>query len=119
MVDDHEIVRETLVLRLQEEGFEVIGAVGSGRKALNLVDKHKPDVALVDVRMPEMSGAEVTREIIQKSPSTLVVALSMYQHRDVQHEMLEAGASFYFRKDRPWKELISRLKELPARNDKA
>ena len=112
IVDDHELVREALSTLLEAEGFEIVGPAKDGAQALSLFDDQLPDVVLMDVRMPEMNGAEVTRRIMEIKPSTRVIGLSMHQSDEIEDEMLEAGALFYFRKDRSWSELIQRLKAL-------
>jgi len=99
IVDDHEVVREGLMATLASvEGVTVVGAVATGRAALELARRVAPDVALVDLRLPDLSGDELCRELLALSPSISVVILSSYLSEETVRSSLRAGASAYVTK---------------------
>jgi EAL domain-containing protein (putative c-di-GMP-specific phosphodiesterase class I)/CheY-like chemotaxis protein len=96
VAEDDPAVREALcALIIGEPGFELVGAAGDGQEAIDLAEAERPDVALVDVRMPEGGGQHAARGISQRSPETKVIALSADESRDTVFEMLEAGVVGY------------------------
>lgn len=100
VVDDHEVVRagiETLLAR--ESGIKIVGSFGSGEEALQALDEGKPDVVLLDYRLPGVSGAATCREILKRRPETAVVILTTYMDDDVIHACIVAGARGYVLKD--------------------
>lgn len=107
IVDDHKIMREGLVQMLSSEpGLEVVGQAADGREALAKADELSPDVIIMDVNLGEMSGVEVTKQILHQHPEIRVIGLSMHRDRDVAEAMLEAGACDYRTKSDPSEELI-------------
>ncbi len=111
LADDHEIVREGLALLLNEESsVEVIGGASNGLEAVDLADRLKPDVVIMDVSMPLMSGDEATRRIKRHLPSTRVVALSMSEDPDTVKRMHAAGAEAYVLKTAPSEELLAAIR---------
>src|SRR5438876_10380482 len=99
IVDDHGVVREGLMATLASvEGVTVVGAVATGRAALELARRVAPDVALVDLRLPDVSGDELCRELLALSPSISVVILSSYLSEETVRSSLRAGASAYVTK---------------------
>ncbi|MGH7268549.1 MAG: response regulator [Candidatus Rokuibacteriota bacterium] len=107
LADDHQVVRQGLRALLEAEpGFSVIGQVADGLEALDLVARLEPDVAVVDVMMPGLSGLEVTRQIHQRSPGTRVVVLSMHADEGYVLEALRNGASGYVLKDASAHDLV-------------
>jgi PAS domain S-box-containing protein len=111
LADDHEIVREGLASLLGEESdVEVIGGASNGREAVDLADRLKPDVVIMDVSMPLMSGDEATRQIKQNRPNTRVVALSMSMDADAAERMHAAGAEAYVLKTAPSEELLAAIR---------
>ena len=96
IVDDHTIVRAGIRLLLEAEpDIEVVGEAGGGQEALAQADRLQPDVVLMDVAMPGISGMEATREIRRRWPHIQVLALTMHRSDDYFFRMLEAGASGY------------------------
>lgn len=96
LVDDHEIVRAGLrMLFLAEPDVDIVGEADSAQKALDAVAELKPDVVLMDVAMPGMSGIEATRRIKEAHPEVAVLALTMHEDEQYFFEMLNAGASGY------------------------
>ncbi|MGZ3665441.1 MAG: response regulator [Ktedonobacterales bacterium] len=101
VVDDHLIVRQGLRLMLEEAGddFELIGEAADGAAALRIVDEVRPDVVLMDVRMPEMDGLEAIGHIRERHPQIAVVILTTYNEEDLVVRALQAGACGYLLKD--------------------
>jgi DNA-binding NarL/FixJ family response regulator len=111
LVDDHQIVRAGLrMLFLAESDMEIVGEADSGEAALKAVGELKPDVVLMDVAMPGMSGIEATRRIKEISPSTAVLALTMHEDEQYFFEMLNAGASGYIPKRAAPDDLVSAIR---------
>ena len=101
VVDDHLIVRQGLRLMLEEAGddFELIGEAADGAAALRIVDEVRPDVVLMDVRMPGMDGLEAIGHIRERHPQIAVVMLTTYNEEDLVVRALQAGACGYLLKD--------------------
>jgi DNA-binding NarL/FixJ family response regulator len=113
IVDDHEIVREGLRASLAADGrFEVVGEAGSGKEALRRVRQTLPDIALVDLRLPDMRGEELARELKRDFPSTSVIILSTYLSEDTVRGALEAGAVGYVTKAAGLPELIATIERV-------
>jgi DNA-binding NarL/FixJ family response regulator len=100
IVDDHEMVREGLMAMLRSEpDFEVVGQTGRGEEVADLVDTSKPDVVLLDTRLPGISGVEVCRRLTRTHPNVSVVILTTYTDVELVQECLQAGARGYVVKD--------------------
>jgi DNA-binding NarL/FixJ family response regulator len=111
LADDHTLVRAGIRSLLESiEGVEVVAESGDGRDALEQIGKHRPDVALLDIAMPGLSGLEVAKRIEQASPKTKTIILSM--HADATHvrEALRSGVSGYLLKGAAVAELPLALK---------
>lgn len=107
LVDDHRLVREALAQALcGEPSIEVVGQCGDAAGALELAARLKPDVVVLDIGLPEVSGVQVCRELQRAEYGTRVVALSAYTDRHFVTEMLRAGASAYVTKAAAGVELI-------------
>ena len=99
VVDDHEVVREGVSAALAaDEQFEVVGAVATAAAALQVARRTRPDVALVDLRLPDLLGDRLCVELRQRLPSTAVVVLSSYMSEDTVRTAMEAGAAAYITK---------------------
>jgi DNA-binding NarL/FixJ family response regulator len=106
IADHHRMLRETLRQNLEGiEDFEVVADTGDGRSAVRLCEEEKPDIAVLDIDMPEMNGIEATRMISRKSPDTSVVALTNRSSLDHIAGMLAAGASAYLLKECAFEDL--------------
>jgi signal transduction histidine kinase len=115
LVDDQKIVREGLALLLGEDpDLGVIGEAANGQEAVDLAQKLHPDVVVMDVSMPVVSGDEATEQIKMRMPETRVVALSMYEEADVIDRMKRAGAESYVLKTAPSEELLAAIHGRPA-----
>jgi two-component system response regulator NreC len=111
LVDDHQIVRAGLrMLFLAEPDMEIVGEVGSGDTAIHAARELKPDVVIMDVAMPGMSGIEATRRIKEAVPDAAVLALTMHEDEQYFFEMLNAGASGYIPKRAAPDDLVSAIR---------
>jgi DNA-binding NarL/FixJ family response regulator len=100
IVDDHPLFREGLKIIIDREtGYEVVGEAGTGRKALLLIKKLNPDLALVDMSLPDLSGIQLTRQIREVSPNTRIMIVSMYSQVDYIVRAFQAGAIGYVVKE--------------------
>lgn len=115
IVDDHKIARESLRDMLADEPcIEVIGEAANGREALALCSRLRPDLIMMDVRMPEMDGLEATREIKKKHPRISVLILTMHENPDYLLEAIKAGAAGYVLKDAPQHEIATAIRQVLA-----
>lgn len=100
IVDDHEMVREGLMSMLRSEpDFQVVGQTGRGEEVAGLVESSRPDVVLLDARLPDISGVEVCRVLVRKHPDVKVVILTTYTNVELVEECLQAGARGFVVKD--------------------
>ena len=100
LADDHAVVRQGFRMILgSQPDMEIVGEAGNGREAVELAAALAPDVAVMDVAMPELNGIEATRRIASGSPKTRVLALSMHKDSVYVREILRAGARGYLLKD--------------------
>jgi DNA-binding NarL/FixJ family response regulator len=96
IADDHAIVRRGLRALVQSRPeWEVCAEAANGREAVEKVAQFNPDVAIVDIGMPELNGLEATRQIVKTSPQTEVLILTMHRSDEVVREVLKAGARAY------------------------
>ncbi len=113
IADDHELARSGLRSMLTgERGLELVGEATNGREALDLCRRLKPDLALLDVRMPEMDGLAATRAIKQVCPSTSVIIVTMHETPEYLFDALKAGAAGYLLKDATRRELILAVRQV-------
>src|SRR4030095_1698137 len=100
LADDHGMVRKGFRLILnQEPDMEVVAETGKATEAVKLALELKPDLTILDIAMPEMNGVEVTRRIMENSPDSKILILSMHKDRVYVRESLRAGARGYLLKD--------------------
>ena len=98
MIDGHQVVREGLRHLLeQEEDIEIVGQGTNREETLFQVEILSPDIVLMDIKMPGMDGIELTRQIMQKYPSSKIVTLTLYD--EYLDQAMEAGAKGYLLKD--------------------
>jgi two-component system response regulator NreC len=111
LVDDHEVVRTGLRMLLENQSDLVIVAEAStGAEADRLADEYDPDVVVMDITLPDISGIEATRRMKQKHPQIAVVALTIHEDEQYFFEMLQAGASAYVPKRAAPDDLISAIR---------
>lgn len=97
VVDDEETVREMLVTYLETEGYDV-GTADSGVTALQVIEEFKPQVVLLDIRMPDMDGLQCLRSIMKQNPDIAVVMMSGFVSEQIARKTLEIGAFDYINK---------------------
>ncbi|HEY3358737.1 MAG TPA: response regulator transcription factor [Polyangia bacterium] len=116
LVDDHRILREGLRALLERAPeVTVVGEAADGRTALQLAGELVPDVVIMDIGLPDMGGADVTRKILVICPTVGVVALSMHAEPRYVAEMLQAGALGYVLKDAASDELVRAIASVARR----
>ena len=115
LADDHHLVRQGFRALLESNSeFTVIGETGDGLEALELAKQLQPDVLILDVMMPGLTGIEVARRLRRRSPQTRVIILSMYDDEAYVHEALRNGARGYVLKDSEGAELMNAVMEVSA-----
>jgi len=113
LVEDHTIFAESLKLLLEARPeFCVIGSTDSCQLAVDQVTRYRPDLVLMDISMPDMSGIEATRKITQQLPKTKVVALTMHKEEGFVSQFFQAGGSGYLVKDADAQCLFGALKAI-------
>src|SRR5665647_3366383 len=111
VVDDHALHRDgTRQILEVHSDLQVVGEAASGEVALALVNQLRPDVVLMDIRLPGMNGIEVTRQLIQDHPDVRVLMVSAYDEDEYVRGALEAGAAGYLSKTAPGKELVQAVR---------
>lgn len=113
LADDHILVRKGIKAMLESESeINVVGEAGSGAEALETAKTLKPDILVLDIRMPEMTGLEAAARLKQFSPDTKAVILSMHDSEDYVLQALDAGAYGYLLKDTDKHEFVKALKQI-------
>jgi len=115
LVDDHQVVRSGLRMLLSNESdVEIVGEFGTAREALVAVQSLKPNVVLMDIGLPDLSGIDATSEIKRTNPEVAVVALTIHEDEEYFFKMLEAGASGYVPKRAAPEELLTAIRSAAA-----
>jgi len=115
VADDHDLARAGLRGLLSgERGLEVVGEAANGREALEVCRRMRPDLVLMDVRMPDMNGLAVTRAIKHESPATSVILFTMHESADYLVEALKAGAAGYLLKGASRVEIVATVRQVLA-----
>jgi DNA-binding NarL/FixJ family response regulator len=111
LADDHAVVRQgfKMILSAQTD-MEIVGEAANGREAVELAEKLRPDVVVMDVAMPELNGIEATRRLVAENPHTRVIALSMHKDSVYVREILRAGARGYLLKDSGAGDLVTAIR---------
>jgi NarL family two-component system response regulator LiaR len=113
IADDHAVVREgTRALLEREVDMDMVGEASDGEMACRLIEELKPDVAILDIAMPKLSGIEVTRWIKSRLPATAILILTAYDDDEYIFALLEAGAAGYLLKDAPGSELVNAVRSV-------
>jgi DNA-binding NarL/FixJ family response regulator len=113
IADDHEVVREGLRLALSRSPrIRVIGEASDGKSAITLTERRRPDVVIMDLRMPDMDGLEATEMILSKTPETAVLIFTAYGERSLMQRGLESGARGYILKETPHETLIRAVEKV-------
>jgi DNA-binding NarL/FixJ family response regulator len=115
VADDQAVVRDGLQLLLSaSDDIEVVAAVADGAAAVAQVRTHSPDVALLDLRMPELDGAQVTAALAEQAPAVRVLILTTYADDDAILPALRAGAVGYLTKDASGEDLVRAIRDVAA-----
>jgi DNA-binding NarL/FixJ family response regulator len=113
LAEDHTILREGLrALLTTDPDFEIIGEVADGREAVRFVEKQIPDLILMDLSMPRMTGMDAIREIKKRYPQTKIIALTVHKTEEYLRTTLQAGADGYVLKDATHGELMMAIKSV-------
>lgn len=115
LVDDHSHVRKCIKTLLSSEpDFIIVGEADNGVDALELVTRIKPDIVILDIKMPGMSGLDVVRHLHRDYPETSTVILSMHNNEAYAVEAFRSGAKAYILKDSPTEDLVYAIREVMA-----
>jgi two-component system response regulator DegU len=114
IVDDHPAYRAGLARMLRENGIEVVAEAPNGESAIRTVEETDPDVVVMDLNMPGLSGLEATRRLVEEAPSTRVLVLSVSAQDDDVTEAMQAGAYGYVLKDGPLEEVVVGIRAAAA-----
>jgi NarL family two-component system response regulator LiaR len=116
IVDDHNMVRRGLVAYLEDEpDLEPVGQAADGTEAVQICEQAQPDVILMDLVLPELSGVEATRIIRHRWPQVQVIALTSFQERELVQDALRAGAISYLLKNVSGSDLVEAIRAAHAR----
>lgn len=115
VADDHPIVRGGIVALLESaDDLSVVGEASTGLQAVELALEHEPDIVLMDLQMPELSGAEATALILEQRPGIRVIVLTTYESDSAILQAIEAGASGYLLKAAPAGEILAGIRSVVA-----
>jgi len=113
IVDDHEVVREGLRLSLSRTPhIRVVGEAPDGNAAINLAGRRKPNVVIMDVRMPGMDGLDATKALMEREPNTSVLIFTAYSERSLLARGLDSGAKGYILKEAPHDTLVRAIEKV-------
>ena len=114
LLDDHEVVRRGVRELLEEAGLDVVGEASTAEEAVKRIPAIKPDVAVLDVRLPDGNGVEVCREVRDKVPGLACLMLTSYSDDDALFEAIMAGAAGYVLKQIQGNELVEAIRTVAA-----
>jgi DNA-binding NarL/FixJ family response regulator len=114
LVDDHPFYRQGLASLLEKSGIEVAGEASNGLAAIEMVEQAAPDVVVMDLNMPKMSGVEATRLLTEANPATRVLVLSVSAEESDVLDAILAGASGYLLKDGPVEDVVAGVRAAAA-----
>jgi DNA-binding NarL/FixJ family response regulator len=111
IADDHDVVRSGLRMLLRSSpDFSIVAEAADGEEAVRLVEKHKPDIAILDISMPKVDGIEATKMIRKNSPDVKIIILTVHEDEEYVYEILKAGASGYLLKNVGKKEIFEAVR---------
>jgi DNA-binding NarL/FixJ family response regulator len=113
VVDDHAVVRRGVRALLESRAdWKVVAEATTGREALDAVKRHRPEIVVMDISLPELNGLDATRQIVQESPQTEVLVLTMHHSEELARDVLKAGARGYVLKSDADESLIAAVDAL-------
>ena len=112
LADDHQIVRQGLRALLEREGFDVVGEGADGREAVRLAQHSHPDVAILDLAMPSLNGVDAAKAILQVSPRTRTILLTMHTEDQYVLPALHAGIKGYVLKTKAAEDLVQAIHDV-------
>ncbi len=113
IVDDSALVRERIIAMISENpGIEITGQAKNAQEGINSILKLKPDVVILDIRMPGGNGIEVLKNIKKNSSGPTIIILTNYPYPQYQKKCMEAGADYFFDKSTEFNKIIEVLKKL-------
>jgi DNA-binding NarL/FixJ family response regulator len=113
IVDDHAVVRRGVRALLEcQKNWEVVAEATNGREALEMVKRFRPDIVVLDLSLPQMTGLEATRQIVKEFPATEVLVLTMHHSEQLARDVLQAGARGYILKSDADQSLIAAVDSL-------
>jgi DNA-binding NarL/FixJ family response regulator len=112
--DDHEVYRQSMAERLEQCGIDVVAVAGNGVEAISAVEQHAPDVVVVDLRMPDMSGVAVARRLAERAPASRILVISVSAEEADVTDALQAGARGYVLKDSPVEHVVAGIEAAAA-----
>jgi len=115
VADDHDVVRAGMKALLEDQpGWQVVAEAGTGRQAVEKAKATTPDVAMLDVTMPELNGLEAARQIKKALPNTEILILTVHESEQIAAEVLKVGARGYILKSDAGRELVAAVKSVAA-----
>ena len=116
-VDDHPFVLEGIKQKIDRQpDMTVVGTATNGRQAVELFMRERPDVTVMDLQLPEMSGLDAIKAIRAAEPKALIIVLTMYQGDEDIFRALKSGAATYFLKDTPSEDLVRAVREVDRKS---
>lgn len=109
LTEDHQILRDGVKVLIASENIEIVGEAASGAELWKLLENETPDLILMDISLPDISGIELTREITHKKPEIKVLILSMYTDESFINQAIKAGAKGYLHKNTTREEMLTAI----------
>ncbi len=115
IADDHPIVRQGLRQMIEaEKNFTIVGEAGDGEDALQLIETHKPDVAVLDIDMPRIGGFDVARELKRKKSEVGIIFLTMHSEEEIFQTAMDLGVGGYVLKDSATTDIVAGIKSIAS-----
>lgn len=110
LVDDHNILRTSLRLYMEQNGFEVVGEAGDGTETIKLVPEVAPDIVVIDLTLPDMDGIQLARCLLNQDPTRKLIALTMHEESEYLLPFFEVGGAGYVNKTAASDELLKAIR---------